>query len=73
MSETFELESIRRLDIKSGETLVVTTPADVRPHELQRISEQLRQTLPDVRILVVNGNVDMQVLCPSNPASTVDD
>lgn len=73
MSQTIELESIRRLDIKPGETLVATLPRDAHPRDIERAAEVLKDRLPDgVEVLVVSGNVDLSVLsadpCRSVPA-----
>lgn len=68
MTQTIEVESIRRLDIRAGETLVATVPASVPHADVERIAACLRAELPDVKVLVVSDTVDLQVLCPSNPA-----
>jgi hypothetical protein len=69
VSQTIEVESIRRLDIRAGEYLVVTLPADTRPEVIRRIRNQVRDCLPEgVKLMMVGDNVDLQVLCPSSPA-----
>lgn len=73
MSQTIELESIRRLDIKPGETLVATLPRDARPEHAEMVSAHLKDMVPDgVKVLVVTEDVDLTVLsadqCPSVPA-----
>lgn len=72
MTQTIEVESIRRLDIKPGETLVATVPAATRPDDVERIAACLRAELPNVKVLVVSDTVDLQVLCQSSLASTAD-
>lgn len=68
MSQTIELESIRRLDIRAGETLVATLPANATLATLHEVKAKLQAELPNVKLLVVSHNVDLQVLCPSSPA-----
>lgn len=73
MSQTIEVESIRRLDIKPGETLVVTLPAGTPAEDVQRIRDLILDHVPDgVKLMLVSADVDLSVLCPSNPASTAD-
>lgn len=68
MTQAIELESIRRLDIKPGETLVATIPPSATMQDLATVKAALESTLPNVKVLVVTSNVDLQVLCPSSPA-----
>jgi hypothetical protein len=70
MSQTIELESIRRVDIKPGETLVATLPGTATRQEVEEVRDSLHRLLPDgVKVLVVNSNVDLNVIpCPSVPA-----
>lgn len=68
VAPTIEVESIRRLDIQAGETLVAAVPASVPTADVERIAAFLRAELPDVKVLVVSDTVDLQVLCPSSPA-----
>jgi hypothetical protein len=70
MSQTIELESIRRVDIKPGETLVATLPAGATRQEVEEVRDSLHRLLPDgVKVLVGNSNVDLNVIsCPSAPA-----
>lgn len=68
MSQTIEVESIRRLDIKPGETLVATLPISATPNHAAQAYAELKARLPDdVKVLVVSG-VELTVLCPSSPA-----
>lgn len=68
MSQTIELESIKRLDIRDGETLVVTLPQGADAEYAQQAQAALSAELPNVKVLVVSHGVDLQVLCPSSPA-----
>lgn len=68
MSQTIEVESIKRLDIGAGETLVVTLPQGVDAEYAQRAQSALSAELPNVKVMVVSHGVALQVLCPSSPA-----
>lgn len=73
MSQTIELESIRRLDVKPGETLVATLPEGVTRQEWAQVRDALAEYVPEgAKLLVVSGVVDLSVLsadpCPSVPA-----
>lgn len=68
MSQTIELESIKRLDIRDGETLVATLPSTATMQDCDRAKAALESTLPNVTVLVVSAGIDLQVLCPSSPA-----
>lgn len=68
MSQTIKLESIKRLDIRAGETLAVTLPEGADVEYAQRVHRQLSDALPNVNIIVTSYGVDLQVLCPSSPA-----
>jgi hypothetical protein len=73
MSQTIELESIRRLDIKPGEILVATLPRRATQEHASFAHAQLKANLPDgVEVLVVTADVDLSVLCPPSPASPAD-
>lgn len=68
MSRTIELESIRRLDIKPGETLVVRVPTRDTA-AIREARDGLIAALPrGVKVLVIGPDVDLSVLCPSSPA-----
>lgn len=70
MTQTIELESIKRLDIKPGETLVATLPAAMTHADMLRVKDHLVAALPpDVRLFVTSTDVDLSVLaCPPGPA-----
>jgi hypothetical protein len=62
-STPIEIESIRRLDVKPGETLVVRVDAFVHEDQLAQVKAAVRAELPDgVHVLVTNGHVDMFVV-----------
>lgn len=73
MTQTIEVESIRRLDIKPGETLVVGLPERATQQDMDQVRAALTDRVPDgVKLLIVSSNVDLDVLaadpCPSSPA-----
>lgn len=66
MSEPIEIESIQRLDVKPGDTLVVTLPDTVTRQDFEHISDVLRSKLPEaVKLLIVNGTVRFNVVSSS--------
>jgi hypothetical protein len=72
-SQPIGVESIRRLDVKPGETLVVTLPEGTRREDWTLVRDALTEYLPDgAKLLVVSGNVDLGVIsadpCRSVPA-----
>lgn len=70
MSQTIEVESIRRLDIKPGETLVVGLPKGSTPEMAERARAAVKECIPPgVAILVLTNDVDLSVIpCRSAPA-----
>lgn len=63
MSDTIGIESIQRLDVKPGETLVVTLSDGVTQEAFERMADVLRQKLPaDVKLLIVNEAVKFGVV-----------
>lgn len=63
MSETIEVESIRRLDVKPGETLVVTLPETARPEDMASIEAAMVDRMPDgVKLLIVSHDVELGVV-----------
>jgi hypothetical protein len=72
VSQTIEVESIRRLDIKPGETLVVGLPEGTRPEHVPPIRTVLEENMPDdVKLIFVSHGVSLGVIsreCPSSPA-----
>ena len=67
MTQAIEVEDIRRLVIGEGETLVVRVPTR-NTAEINAARDGLCAHLPGVNVLVIGPDVDLQVLCPSNPA-----
>lgn len=62
MAEQIEVESIRRLDIKPGEVLVVQIPLRT-DKEIASVRDQLLRLLPEgIRVIVTGPDVDMQVI-----------
>lgn len=77
MTQTIELESIRRLNIKPGETLVVGLPERAGPDQARQAMATLKACIPPgVAVLVVEHGTTLDVLvaasCQSSPASTAD-
>ena len=71
MSQTIELESIKRLDIKPGEILMVGLPEGARPEAVPPIRAMLEEAMPDgVTMIFVSHDVSLGVVspCPSSPA-----
>jgi len=60
---TIDIESISRLDVQSGETLVIVLPDDMNEREFARTAELLKDaaSLKDIKLLVVNSRVDLTV------------
>lgn len=63
MSQTIEVDSLLRLDIKPGETLVIVLPDDMGEQEFQHTAELIRDRWSDVdyKVMVVNSRVDLKV------------
>lgn len=62
MTQTIEVESIRRLDVKPGETLVFTLPARCTMADADRVKRVAADVLPGVAILVVGEGTQLQVV-----------
>ncbi len=73
MTQTIEVESIRRLDIKAGETLVVGLPDGATPEDAARVQAAAEYRVPhDVNVIVMSAGIDLTVVadgCQSSPAS----
>jgi predicted nucleic acid-binding OB-fold protein len=64
------VESIRRLEVKAGETLVVRVPSLTSKLQLEDIKATAQANLPDgVRVLVSNGEVELFVVANADGAS----
>lgn len=62
-SMQFEVESIHRLEIKAGETLVVRVPVHTRPEQVEALGALIRERLPeDVKCLFVSADVEFEVV-----------
>lgn len=68
MSQTIELESLRRVDIKPGETLVAAVPRGYTEEALHRMHSHLTRGLPHgVNVLIVADDVDLSVVAGPDP------
>lgn len=69
MARTIEVESIERLDVQPGETLVVTLPSDCLFEDVVRVKDEFQDRLPEgVKLLVLNGAVRLGVVARSDEA-----
>jgi hypothetical protein len=68
MSQSIEVEDIKRLDIRDGETLVVTLPPRATVEQADKVLAALRHDLPNVNVRVFEHGTRFDVLCPSSPA-----
>ncbi len=60
-----ELESIRRLAIKPGETLVATLPRDTDPQTFHKVKDAIAGHLPyGVKLILMLAHVELQVIGP---------
>jgi len=74
MSETIELGSIARLDMKPGETLVVRFDRRLSQSEAADAKHHIQPHLPDgVKLLVVGEGVDLQVVTAASEWQPVPD
>lgn len=65
--ELISIESIRRLDVKPGGTLVVTMPEPLSAQEFERATTHLKDLLPEgIKIIVTTHNVDFSVIAGGN-------
>ena len=75
MTQTIEVESIRRLDIKPGETLVVGLPDGATPEDAARVKDAVEARVPHgVNVIVMSAGIDLTAVadgCQSSPASPV--
>lgn len=72
MTQTIEVESIQRLDINPGETLVVGLPDRATSEEAARVKAAVEAAVPaGVQVLIKSANIELTVVadgCPSSPA-----
>lgn len=58
--EDIPIESIAKLDIQPGETLVVRLHRVLSPEQLHDVRERIRPALPDgARVLVVGSDIEL--------------
>jgi hypothetical protein len=63
MTQTIEVESIRRLDVKPGETLVFTFPYPHSMKELDELRAKVEANLPaGVKVLFTSPEVELTVV-----------
>jgi hypothetical protein len=62
MSQTIEIESIHRLDIKPGERFLVRIPARTTAEHRLRLVEAFGQVFPDHRVLLVSDDIEISVV-----------
>jgi hypothetical protein len=66
---TIEVEEIRKLAVRPGETLVVTVAASTSVEMASRIHEILIERLPDgVDVIVMAGHVELNVVSADDVA-----
>ena len=72
MPQTIEVESIQRLDVKPGETLVVRLPERTTSEVARQVKAAVEAAVPDgVQVLITSANIELTVVadgCPSSPA-----
>lgn len=69
-----EVEDIRRLDVKAGETLVVRFPLPATAEHANAARANIREALPeDVKLLCIfGGPVEMEVVADADAAAMQD-
>ncbi|SDT69500.1 hypothetical protein [Jiangella sp. DSM 45060] len=69
MSQTIEVESIARLDVRPGESLIVTVPNDFDAADADHVHRALRERLPaGVNVVIVQAGITFQVVAQEAPA-----
>jgi hypothetical protein len=63
MSETFDIEDIKRLDVKPGDVLLVTVAPGTSQEVADVIRNRFETTLP-IRVLVKPADVQVEVVGP---------
>jgi hypothetical protein len=63
MSETFDIEDIKRLDVKPGDVLLVTVPRQMTAEAAERVKNAFETNLP-IRVLVKTSDVHVEVAGP---------
>lgn len=59
---TIEVEKIQRLDIKPGETLVVTVPSTTTDQRLKEMGDLIRDAIPGIDVLFMSSAVKLSVV-----------
>lgn len=63
MEDTIPVESVSRLDIQPGETLVVRMHCTLSAQEAQQVKDRMLPHLPDgVRLLVLGSGIELTKL-----------
>jgi hypothetical protein len=57
-----EIESIKRLDVRPGERLVVKIKASMSQQQRANIRESIKQFVPEATVIVVPDTVEFAVL-----------
>lgn len=63
MPEPFEIEDIKRLDVKPGDVLLVTVPPETSQETADHIRNRFETTLP-VRAIIRTSDVQVEVVGP---------
>lgn len=69
------VESIRRLDVKPGETLIFTVSSTLNQKDFRRVADDLQawatEKLDSVSVLVVNSQIDLSVVARADAEFSV--
>lgn len=57
-----EIEEIKKLDVRPGETLIVTLPDDTDEMEMTRVRRIFRDEIPNVHLIVTTRDVKLEVV-----------
>lgn len=63
MSEAFDIEDIKRLDVKPGDVLLVTVPTGMSQEVAARLANMFETNLP-IRVVVKTSDVQVEVAGP---------
>lgn len=70
-TQPVEIESIRRLDLKPGDTLVLKVADALTEDESRSLRADLDRYLPEHKAVILSGDLDLVVL--SAPGATPDE
>lgn len=59
------IQDLARVELKPGDAIVVRTKARIRPEFAQYLKRQLSAVLPGVKVIVMDGEIDLFVLRPA--------